>query len=213
MKSKHLAGLVAVSLSLSFVAPTAASASPVPAETGSIESESFTVSGEELFRGIMFSEGPVAPELAAVQPVAPHDNNSRAVVNFVVDRIEAEDPSFLHQFGKEVQSGDPGRTQAIVEEASVRTMGALIDGEYVDPAAVAAGEVSPTCFAIQVVVVIAAAAVYAYAGMLQVQAVATYNWYAETTVTRSRSALATAEEFSLEYENWIAGLTSTLAAE
>lgn len=213
MRKAIMSATLSTALILSTSGAAAAVSTLSDLSTPGMSVASIPISGEEAFRGVMFSEGPAAQLLTQAQPVAPHDDESIEVVDFVVEHIAKEHPNFMDEFGREVQSGQPERTQAVVEKSSVLTMEALVDGEYIDPAALAAGEAAPLCFAIQVLVVIAAAAVYAYAGMLQMQAVATYNWYAENTVTKPRATRADQQAFSLEYENWVANVTSALATE
>lgn len=94
--------------------------------------QSFT--GEEVFRGIMFGQAPVAqlfPEIWSSDDVAEQLNTKEkvkawdALTESVVSQIKTADPTFMDRFGQEMQSGDHLRIQNGMIEASEKMFNAM----------------------------------------------------------------------------------------
>lgn len=84
-------------------------------------------SGEDLFRGLLFSDGPVAgtiPELRKVGTMSdrvkdPSDlNKVRSFQNRVIAQIRASDPHFFATFEEDMRSGNPVRVEAALKRAA-----------------------------------------------------------------------------------------------
>lgn len=103
--------------------------------------EASTYTGEQIFRGLIFGEAPVAglfPEfwssdntLQALSTQAQIDSWN-ALKEGVVSTIKAQSPNFMNQFGTRIQSGDPVQVQAALVNAGHRTRIAMQDLGYLD---------------------------------------------------------------------------------
>ena len=154
--------------------------------------------GEEVFRATAFGQGPLATELGGLVPDVPQTPEVTATADALVAEMSRLEPGFFRSFARETQSGDAYRVQDAFTAASGLIERAadgigLVDGST--------GEPTERWAAIQLVLFAVAGAVYAYAAVLQVQAVAT------KTVWASRADGDT----SLARERWLAQLTTALA--
>ena len=93
---------------------------------------SFT--GEQIFRGVLFGEDPVAhlfPEVWSSEQVSEQLNTKEKVVAWdavkeqVVTHVKATDPTFMDEFGVEMQSGEHLRIEAALKEASQKITTAM----------------------------------------------------------------------------------------
>lgn len=101
-------------------------------------SESTKYTGEDIYRGVFFGQGPVAVELAKKSSfsdlAASLDKSNTPVVDAgattVIDQISSAQPDFFNEFGKALNSGSPRQVQAALEDGS--TALEEVDGASVD---------------------------------------------------------------------------------
>ena len=91
-----------------------------------VSQETKRFSGEQIFRGINFGDGPVAelfPEVWKNSQVLQQFGNERGVKALIILRekiileIKTSDPTFMDKYSREMQSGEHLRIQAAMEES------------------------------------------------------------------------------------------------
>lgn len=102
-----------------------------------------TLSGQEVFRAVVFSQGPLAKQLAD-QPslknfygasyAVSNDSKQLAAVDKVIKRISVEDPSYFTRFTGAVRSGNPYIVSDALDgvESELQKVG-FSSSEIVDP--------------------------------------------------------------------------------
>jgi SdpC family antimicrobial peptide len=107
------------------------------------------LSGEEVFRGLVFHEGPVAAQLPEVwrqvppRQLTPEQQEARARrKDAVVADIRQADPTFFDRFGADIQSGDHLRIEQALDESAKLVKQAA---QKLAPAAPTAGDRQGTC--------------------------------------------------------------------
>jgi SdpC family antimicrobial peptide len=151
--------------------------------TASAQSSSQSFTGEEVFRGVLFGEDPVAklfPDIWASDEVAEQLNTKEkikaweALKEQVISHIKTNDPAFMDRFGVEMQSGSHLRIQNALTESSdkittaLKALGAMTpDGEFNS-----SYQGSMACSAVVVCVVTVAVAAWKWVAVVDVAAVA-----------------------------------------
>lgn len=177
MKKRNLtaaicSGILILTTSQAAVAhPDIASISP----TVSVDMNETKEHAHDLFRAIMFFQGPYADEMLDLEVFASLDAElqddmiaagqkpgSIDVVDSLINEIEERNPEFFADFARDVQSGTPSRVDAALESAMVQIESTEEFKESIEEAIEAGtyvpGESGVTC---GVAVVVGAAAVIA----------------------------------------------------
>ncbi|GAA1840237.1 sporulation delaying protein family toxin [Actinomadura bangladeshensis] len=111
LRRSHLASALAIATSVTVLAGAApAIASPdQAARPATVQTARF--SGEDLFRGLFFGQGPVATTF----PDITHQQQARVrtdVVNELVSLMSESDPAFFSRFAADIRSGDRYRIRS-----------------------------------------------------------------------------------------------------
>jgi SdpC family antimicrobial peptide len=131
------------------------------------KARSFT--GEDVYRGLVWGEGPVSkllPEVWSMDAVAAHSDTKEKMMAWndakehVVAKIKAKDPTFMSRFGEEMQSGDHLRVQAAMSEASTNTVQTLSEMGYVDEDGNAVPDISLVRIILAVYIAVAVAVLW-----------------------------------------------------
>lgn len=178
--------------------------SPLLSFAQSQSSSKFT--GEEVFRGILFGEDPVAklfPEIWASDEVAEQLDTKEKVKAWealkeeVITHIKTNDPTFMDRFGVEMQSGEHLRIQNAMSEASekittaLKALGAMTpDGEFSTTY-----QGAMACSAVVVCVVAVAVAAWKWVAVVDVAAVA-YVAAVAVAIWRWRYTYSTRRSFT-----------------
>lgn len=162
-----------------------------------VASKQFT--GEDLFRGVVFGQGPARDVLGNLTARVAVTPDVAREIDRIVSDVRREDPDFFDDFADLAQSGDVVRVKDAFARLGAVLETALDNLGYTDGSNSAV--LTPRC--IQIVLFAVGAVVYAGAAILQVAAVAVSVWYAGP-----RSATSQPE---LSYEKWIAEATVRLA--
>ena len=147
-------------------------------------SKKTTFTGEQVFRGVNFGDGPVAklfPEVWKSAEVAEQLGDNKRVKSFsilrekVVSEINLADPTFMNRYGQEMQSGEHLRIQGALEESSHKITAAMQKIGTMNEQGQFANEYAEGELACSVVAVCAAAialAVWKYVAVVDIAAVA-----------------------------------------
>lgn len=118
--------------------------------------------GEQIYRGVLFGEAPVAQLLPELWPTGhgPTVSTKEQVVAWnkfkkdVVAQVMIIDPSFMDYFAQETQSGDHLRVQSALERGSRNTFTAMQNLGYVDSSGKPTGNLQGASLYFDVVVAI-----------------------------------------------------------
>jgi SdpC family antimicrobial peptide len=89
----------------------------------SAQSSSQSYTGEEIFRGVLFGDGPVAVLFPEIWDDQKNNRNSSDWADLreqVISEIKVNDAGFMARFGTEMKSGDHIRINTILSEARTK---------------------------------------------------------------------------------------------
>jgi len=172
-------------------------AAVTPVKTSSVDVKSKRWTGQDIFRATAFGEGELAKSLGTLAPSEDHSPELQDMAKALTSKMQALDSTFFPRFAKNAQSGDPYLVEAGFDEAGELVQQAANELGYTETKM---GESSPRWAAITLVLFAAVGAVYAYAAVLQIQAVAT------STKLWSKSG----KDGDLARERWIADVSVAL---
>lgn len=147
-------------------------------------SKKTTFSGEQVFRGVNFGDGPVAklfPEVWKSSDVEQQLGDEKRVAAFnilrekVVSQINLSDPTFMDRYGREMQSGEHLRIQKALEESSLKITNAMqVIGTMNEKGEIGNNYAEPelACSAVAVCVAAVAVAVWKWVAVVDIAAVA-----------------------------------------
>ncbi|WP_167815229.1 sporulation delaying protein family toxin [Sporolactobacillus shoreae] len=205
MKTKRISVLLlAFCLFFSFSFNSFAEAKS-PTDKQNVQQKNSQYSGEELFRGLVFGQGPVAklfPDIWSSDQIK-KANNSTAdkVVNLVIKQLKINSPSFFSNFKNIVTSGNPYLIDQKSSEISAEVQQALKDLNAKSTKSTSLSSAAqPDCLWV------AGAAVYMYVGGVNTAAVAInvagavdiVLWGAIYIWTKGAKAVSPSDQFQRE---------------
>lgn len=193
-----LGGLTALAITTSTTQIASASPEVSDQVAAPVTVQTHGFSGEDLFQGLVFGDGPVAQAHPELVPQVDLSAEQEAVVDDMLVQLHQQDARFFDRFAAGMQSGNPMLVQRAAQDAHVQ-LDSLVD------------TTSPSTDPMCVAVFIVAVAVLVTLALGVVSVAANVNAVANVTVTVNYR-MPRLPQGSLVGERWVAEATRSLAA-